>query len=447
MNLSNYLAANRAKLLKTFLCYVSFFCFGACYTLLGSSLFDLQIRMDVSFTKASQLVPSRSFGILTGSITSGFVGIFLGPEMILFLTNMMAGLMTGTAPWFKQFNVVNACIFLSGTALGILEIYSNTSVLAIWNERSTNYVQVLHGTCGLGSLLAPLIVKSFLLPQVTNTNDTIESEDKNTTESTDATVVGYTPEDVKVQYPFLFFGLIMILTSFGFLYSYFKTDSIKESKETEITDDHPKWKKNLIIMIGAFICHATFAVNALAGSLGPAFVVKSDLQMTKKDGADLVSAYWTVFTSYRLIFIIATNYIQKQSIIIFNCLLTLVGAVLMFLYAAHSRTFAWISFIMLAAGFSPTFAASLGSIQEYICITRKYASVIFLIGAIGDTAHPWIITGFMDKRPELFATYVSSLAAVQATIVLLLPFVCAKLFKTKTKENLNRTSSLRISQR
>ncbi|XP_015783988.1 sodium-dependent glucose transporter 1 [Tetranychus urticae] len=448
MNISNYLSANRSKLFKTFLCYVSFLCFGACYTLLGSSLFDLQIRMSVLFTQATRLVPSRSFGILIGSIVSGFIGIFLESEMVLFITNMMAGVMTGAAPLFKQYNVVNACLFLSGIAQGILEIYSNTFVLSIWNEKSTNYVQVLHGTFGLGSLLAPLMVKSFLLPQVADSTNTTESADtNNTTDSGNKTFVAYTPEDVKVQYPFLFFGLIMILTSCGFLYSYFKSGSIRKSKVTEISDDHPRWKKLLVIMIGAFICHASFAVNAMTGSLAPAFVVKSDLKMTKKDGANLVSTYWTVFTSYRLIFIIATNYIEKIFIIIFNCLLTLTGAVLMFLYAAHSQTFAWISFIMLAIGFSPTFAASLGFIQEYICITQNYASFIFLIGAIGDTAHPWIITGFMDKTPELFATYVSSLAAVQATIVLLLPFVCAKLFKAKTKETLNRTSSLRISQR
>ncbi|XP_015783991.1 sodium-dependent glucose transporter 1C [Tetranychus urticae] len=443
MNISKYLAANRVKLLKTLFCYLSYTCYGAGTTLMGSSLFDLQIRMNVSFAQASRLVPSRSFGILIGSLVSGFIGIFVEPEMVLFLSNLMAGILTVAAPWFKQYNVVYACLFLCGIAQGIMEIFINAFVLSTWNDEATNYVQILHGVYGVGSLVAPLMLKPFLLPQVSdiNVNNTIESDGP--------TIVAYTPDDVKVQYPYLVLGLTVTLTSLGFLYFYFKSkkNSTSKSNETINTDNHPTWKKILVVIIGAFIAHTTFSVNAMTGSLAPAFVVKSDLQMTKKDGADLVSAYWTVFTSYRLLFIIATNFIEKKAIIIFNCLLTLTSTVLMFLYAAHSRTFAWISFIMLAVGFSPTFAASLGFIQEYIFITRNYASFIFLIGAIGDTAHPWIITGFMDKTPELFATYVASLAAMQAISVFILPFVCAKLFKTKTKETLNRTSSLRISQR
>ncbi|XP_015782396.1 sodium-dependent glucose transporter 1-like [Tetranychus urticae] len=443
MNISKYLAANRAKLLKTLLCYISYTCFGAGNTLLGSSLFDLQIRMNVSFAQVSGLVPARSFGMLIGSFAAGFIGLFMKPELVLFLTNLFAGILTAAAPWFKQYNVVYACLFMSGMAQGILEIFVNACVLAIWNDEAANYVQILHGVYGVGSLVAPLMLVPYLLPQVADidTNSTIESDGP--------TIVAYTADDVTVQYPYLYLWSIVVLSSFGFLYFYFKDKNNATSKTDEAinTDNHPKWKKIFIVLVGAVMAHTTFSVNSMVGSLGPAFVVKSDLKMTKKDGANLVSAYWSVFTCYRFIFIIATNFIDKRFLIIFNCLLTLASTVLMFFYAVKSSTFAWVSFIMLAIGFSPTFAASLGFIQEYVFITRNYASFIFLMGAIGDTVHPWIITGFMDKTPEIFATYCSSLAALQAIVVLVLPFLCAKLFKTKAKETFNRTSSLRISQR
>ncbi|XP_053205250.1 sodium-dependent glucose transporter 1-like [Panonychus citri] len=442
MKLADYLRINRIKLIKSCFCFVSFFGLGGCCTLMGSSLLDLQIRMSLTFSQVSGLVPSRSIGYLIGGVLSGFIDSCFGPDMILFLTNFSAGILVALAPWFKQFNAVYACLLLSGVSQGVFDIYTNTYTLAIWGNQATNYVQILHGSFGLGSLLTPLLVKPFLLPLVQNSTNSSESGDN---------VLGtYTPDDVKVQYPFVVVGLILIFTSFGFLMFYFKDDSNRkndQSSQTTDSNDHPNWKIAAAISAVAIIAHTTFGVETMIGSVAPAFAVKSDLQMTKQDGANLVTLFWSVFTFYRLIFIALTNVIKEKYLMYFNYSLILISVVLMVPHAAYNQLIAWISLAMLGVGFSPTFSVSLGLLQKYINVSNKYASFIFIFASVGEAVHPWIVAKFMDRMPVVFIYYTGFLSVIQTLSCLLLPFICRQLFKSKPKLTLDRSASIRSSQR
>ncbi|XP_015787699.1 sodium-dependent glucose transporter 1-like [Tetranychus urticae] len=442
MKLSSYVRTNKWKLIKTFLCYLTFCCYGGCATLLGSSLLDLQIRLGVSFKQLSSLVPSRSIGFFIGGLISGFLDMCFGPDMVLFVTIFSSGVFTILAPWFKQFYGTYVCLLLSGLAQGIFEIYTNICVLSTWNDEASNYVQLLHGSFGLGSLLAPLLVKPFLLPLVQNETET----------QSDEVVLGdYTPDDVKVQYPYLILGSILVFGSFGFLFFHFKNKSIKNANETIddeiVDDDKPVVNKIFAVLIVAFIAHTTFAAETVIGTLAPAFVVKSDLRMTKQAGANIVSAFWFCFTFYRIIYITFTRFIRERRIIIFNCTLSLIGLILMCVYPEQSQVITWISFTLLGIGFSPAFSSSLGLLQKYITVSNRYASFLFIIASSGEAAHPWVISKFMDSLPTFFAYYVAILSFIQVISVLSLSPICQKLFKSKTKTTLNRLASVRSSQR
>ncbi|XP_015787702.1 sodium-dependent glucose transporter 1B-like [Tetranychus urticae] len=442
MKLSNYVQTNEWKLIKTFFCCLTYFTSGGCGTLLGSSLLDLQIRLGVSFKQLSSLAPSRSIGFFIGGLISGFLNMCFGPDMVLFGTIFFAGVTTILAPWFKQFYGTYACLLLSGFAQGIFEIYTNICILSTWNQEVSVYVQILHGSFGLGSLLAPLLVKPFLLPLVQNETET---------QSDQVTFGDYNPDDVKVQYPYLILGSILVFGSFGFLFFHFKNKSIKnanESTDVEIVDDdHPVLKKMFAVFIVACIAHTTFAVDLITGSLAPAFVVKSDLRMTKQNGANLVSAFWFCLTCYRILFIVLIKFINERRVIIFNCTLSIIGLILMCIYPTHSQVITWISFMLLAIGISPTFSSSLGLLQKYITVSDRYASFLFVFGAAGEAAHPWVISKFMDSLPKLFAYYVAVLSIIQVVSVLSLPSICQKLFRCKTNTTLNRLASVRSSSK
>ncbi|XP_025017162.1 sodium-dependent glucose transporter 1-like isoform X2 [Tetranychus urticae] len=366
----------------------------------------------------------------------------LGTDMVIFVATLTAGVFTILAPWFKQFYAAYACLLLSGLAQGILEIYTNICLLSTWNEEASNYVQILNGFFGLGSLLSPLIVKPFLLPLVQNETEA----------QSDEVVLGdYTPDDVKVQYPYLFIGSLLVFSSLGFLFFHFKNKSVQNknlSADVEIVDDdHPVWKKIFAVLIVSFIAHTTFAVEQVIGSLAPAFVVKSDLRMTKQNGANLVSAFWFCFAFYRIIFIAFTRFMTERRIIICNCILSMIGLILMCIYPTQSQVITWVSFILLGIGFSPIFSSSLGLLQKYITVSNRYASFLFIFGGAGEAAHPWIVSKFMASFPKLFAYYVAVLSFIQVISVLLLSPICQKLFKLKTKTTLNRIASVRSSQK
>ncbi|XP_015781844.1 sodium-dependent glucose transporter 1-like [Tetranychus urticae] len=441
MNPSEYLKKNRAKLIKTFFCYVSFFGLGGCCNLLGSSLLDLSISLNAEFKEVSGLVPSRSIGYLIGAVFSGFADKFVGPDMVLFLTNFTAGIFIALAPWFKQFEGVYACLLLSGISQGIFDIYTNTYTLAIWGDKATNYVQILHGSFGLGALITPLVIKPFLLPLVQNEGNETQS---------DAFLGDYTPDDVMVQYPFIIIGVLLIFASIGFLVFYFKErSSEKDIQSIDVKSDvnHPTWKIVVCLTTLALTANVTFGVEVLIGSLAPSFVVISDLKMSKQDGANMVAMFWSLFTFYRLFFIAATNCIKERYMMYFNYCIMMTAVVLMCISGAYNQTIAWISIALLGIGFSPTFSASLGLLQRYINITNKYASVIFITAAVGESIHPWIVSRFMDSMPAIFIYYTAAVSFGQLALCFILPFILKSIFRKGIKLPLDRSASIRSSQR
>ncbi|XP_015781897.1 sodium-dependent glucose transporter 1-like [Tetranychus urticae] len=441
MNLCEYLKTNRAKLIKTFFCYVSFFGLGGCCTLLGSSLLDLSISLNAEFKEVSGLVPSRSIGYIIGAVLSGFVGKFAGPDLILFLTNLTAGIFIALAPWFRHFAVIYTCLLLSGISQGIFDIFTNTYTLAIWGDKATNYVQILHGSFGLGSLLTPLLIKPFLLPLAQNEGNETQS---------DAFLGDYTPDDVIIQYPFIVVGVLLIFASSGFLVFHFKRKSSekdKQSVDVKPEVDHPKWKIVVSLTALALIAHTTFGVETLIGSLAPSFVVISDLKMSKQDGANMVTMFWSLFTFYRLFFIAATSCIKERYMMYFNYCILITAIVMMCISGAYNQLIAWISIGLLGIGFSPTFSVSLGLLQKYINISNKYASFIFITAAVGESIHPWIVTKFMDSMPAFFIYYTAAVSFGQLALCFILPFILKSIFRKDIKFPLDRSASIRSSQR
>lgn len=86
-------------------------------------------------------------------------------------------------------------------------------LVELWQEKVGNYIQVLHVNAGIGSVLAPLIARPFLLPV---DEETYSREGR------------FTPDDVRVQWSFLIIGSISVITGIAFLPYYF--DDVKRQK-------------------------------------------------------------------------------------------------------------------------------------------------------------------------------------------------------------------------
>ncbi|XP_025017493.1 major facilitator superfamily domain-containing protein 4A isoform X2 [Tetranychus urticae] len=400
-----------------------------------------RIRMSETFAVTSNLVPSRSIGYLIGGIISGIIGRWLGFNMILFISNFSAGLFIALAPWFTSFYTVYSLFLLSGISQGIFDITCNTYILQIWkgNPQLSNYIQILHGSFGIGSLLTPLITQPFLLPLNETTNGTKD----------DAAILGsYKPDDVKVQYPFLCVGFFLIIASVGFLSFHFNERSKKGSnsdsdENTSNSNDPPNWKKYCGIAMLSIIANLTFGIQTLIGSLGPSFAVKSELHMSKQTGATLVTIFWSVFTCYRIIFIISSNFIHENHLMWISYASLLASVVVSVPHAAWNQLCIWITMVLLGIGFSPLFTVSLSRLQKYFLLSNSLASFIFINGSVGESIHPWIASKLMESDPVLFVYYLGFLSSLFVFTCFIVPIICERIFRTEKKRDNTRTASIR----
>lgn len=127
---------------------------------------------------------------------------------------------------------------------------------------------------GVGSLLTPLIARSFYLPLVANDRF---SEPSNTTDGVKTT--HFQPEDVKVHYAFMIIGAYVVLIGLVFFYYYLEDRrSAKypcESKKPNETEENtiPRWKKYLAVALVAVICHIAFGVEFILGKVGYSLIL------------------------------------------------------------------------------------------------------------------------------------------------------------------------------
>lgn len=103
-----------------------------------------------------------------------------------------------------------------------------------WSDKVGNFIQILHMCYGLGSMLAPTLIRLFLLPIPKDISD-----DK------DAARKFYSPDDIQIKYPFVVTCALSIIVGFGFGFSYLKRpknvqnfNNDQEKKVTEESDPH-----------------------------------------------------------------------------------------------------------------------------------------------------------------------------------------------------------------
>ncbi|XP_015781430.1 sodium-dependent glucose transporter 1-like [Tetranychus urticae] len=445
MKLFEFIKVHKYKIFKSMLTYITFAGLGGTNTLVGSSLLDLQIRVQRSFDATSKLVQARSVGYIIGASACGLLGERINDYLALSVADLVAGLFLIIAPWFAILEVIIFCIVVSGFAQGILDIYCNVIILRIWGAKGINWLQVLHMCYGVGALITPIFTRPFLLPNTGQLRD-LESTNAtfigNDTVSDDNKYIGgYPPDQVKVQYSFLILGGILVLVSVPVFFCYLYERNLKAGKDEDEDKEvdgnavkTSKIKKVIAIVMVAILANLTFGSEAAIGNLCTAFAVKADLKMEKQIAVLLATVYWSTFSFYRLIFIPLTLLIKESRLFHFNLLIILGGVVALVPNAASKAIYAWIAFVMLGIGYSPVFSISFASLEKYFHMSNSITSFILVCGTLGETIHTAILSVYIDRHPIIFVYYIGSMSLVYVAISAILPYYLRKI-ATKRVEN------------
>ncbi|XP_015793696.1 sodium-dependent glucose transporter 1-like [Tetranychus urticae] len=428
VNLVDYVKVNKFKLFQSLLCFASYAGLGSVITLLGTSLLDYQILTSQSFQTIVYLVQIRSVGYILGSISAHFIEKYFNQILILTISNFVLGCALIATPFFENIIGLFIATLVIGITFGILEIYVHVYIGFLWKSKSTNYLQALHMFFDIGALVSPLITRPFLLPL-----DPDEYNAQSNQTSVNLTEVKiYTKNDLLIQYPHAIMGLFLVLVGFLFTVTLFTKDCPKQDAEHETDQSSNQilnWKHRVAIVVTALIVNFEFGAQNLVSALGPAFVVKSNLKMTKQEAALLITVYWSSCGIYRLIMIPAAVYFKESSLIIFNAAIMVCGAAVMGYTGDSNQTLIWVSFILMSLGFSPSFAFAFGFIQKYFTVQSSMASLMFLCGTLGESIHPWIVSVFMESWSAFYSLYFALIAIINALLCIFLVFFVTKFIK------------------
>lgn len=155
--------------------------------------------------------------------------------------------------------------------------------------------------------------------------------------------------------------------------------------------------------------------------------------MDKTSSALLVTAFWTCFSFFKMVFIPLALYFGEKRMTIFNLLLMLTSVIIMVPHAAYNQLCIWISVILLGMGYSPLFAIAYSSLESHFTVTAKQTSIVFVTGVLGESIHPPLVGHFIDKNPNIFIYYLGATSLLFLITMFILPIICEKLFKNYKK--------------
>ncbi|XP_074596412.1 sodium-dependent glucose transporter 1-like [Brevipalpus obovatus] len=453
MNLSRNIQINQKRLILSILIYFGYGLFALRSQTIGSSLLDFEIQIQEPFMVTSRAIGLYAIGSMFGSVIYGFFDKKVNIHLVQIVTCVSSGITIGSIPFMRNFLSLGASTFLLGIENAIFHVVCNLAILTIWSKKASYFLQFLGMFYGIGSMLAPMLVLPFLLPIP-----------KNVDEDWNAIRAMYTPDDVQIKWPYTVIGVLSVVAGLTFVYFYFDddqqhTDTVAtDNKErnpkveensghvpkTDITDNDvdntnqtsSKLKILFVVIWVAIQAHLVFSFQLILCSFVQAFGVRHTFKMEKKSSALVASLFWAAYMISKLIFVILSMTIGEAKIV--NLCYTLTGTALILLLslANYYEMCLWIACGALELGYSPLFALSYASLDNYFQVTGRQTSFIFLVGILGESLHTTIVGALMDQHPPLFIYYVGTLGTIFLLMTISLPFLCKRLFGDPDKKRL-----------
>ena len=254
----------------------------------------------------------------------------------------------------------------------------------------------LHLCFGFGGTIAPLISKPFLLPRL------YCSENGTTTAGTNCTAgveLTYPPDAVQITWTYFMMSAILIVSAaFSlFLFIFHRETPRHPSRDViERTDSkapvlNQRVKTSIVTLTSAFM-FIYFGLEIAMGSLLTTFAEKSNLGMTKLDGADLTFVYWLTFSFFRVFAVFYIEYIGSEYNLYFDLLIIMVANVFLVPFGNTYRWCLWTGVPLIGIGMSSVWASVFGFLEEkYFPVTTKMTAAFTMSSCIGEFVFPFLM--------------------------------------------------------
>lgn len=349
----------KSALKITSLYYAAFLSLGLISAALGPSLPILAERAHVQLKQASLLFSAHSFGYLIGALLGGQAYDRRPGHPVMIVSLAFSALLAALVPLMPELALMAAVILLLGAAQASVDVGGNTLLVWLHREKVGSFMNGMHASWGIGSILSPLVISAAIL------------------------VLG------NINWAYGAFAALLLMGAV--LLRGQPSPLVPERASGETSRGSNPWP--FVIAFLVFFAAFDGAQNAYGGWIY-SFAVETKIADAAAASV-LTSVYWGALTISRLASIPLALRFKPRSMLIGNisgCILGLSLAVL----SNGSSLFVWLATILVGLSVGSFFPTALSFASEVLVITGQFTSLIFVGVSLGGMLLPWLIGQFFE---------------------------------------------------
>ena len=309
-------------------------------------------------------------------------------------------------PYCPNLVSIYICAFMAGFGSGNVDTAGNVIILKIWEGRDSGpYMHAIHFTFGLGSLLAPLIARPFLVTQeqlalelnMTETR-TVVTDDQSSWWS------------IKTLYPLV--ASYGVLTSLWCLYSSLqdrKSDTnppltAKKANTENKTEDQPAPTTTLKLVVVGLLSIFFFlyvGMEVTFGTFISVFAVQSGLGFSRAQGSDLAAIFWGTFAAMRGLAVLLAIIARPVIVMWSSFILCLLGSTILSVWAGQSSLVLYLGTAVLGVGMASIFATGFLWAEQKISVTGLVSAWLIISSSLGAKLFPVIVGNLVERWPMM----------------------------------------------
>ncbi|CAG7723551.1 unnamed protein product [Allacma fusca] len=309
----------------------------------------------------------------------------------------------------------------------------------MWRGEAGVYIQTQYFSFAIGTIVAPMLMKPFLLEEskTENTTHGVSFPDSIST----AILSSNNTEESQFYIPFSIGGSIIVLGAslilFLFFFDKYVPPSQDPSEENQVNEDYytsPEddtgsmakllkkirnldWDKITLITLSAFVLGFYQGMELCTFQFLPTFTHYTDLRLSEPDGAAVLSGLTGAYTAGRLAgILISYKKVSPALILVFNLIFATMGNVILLIFANSNLTLLWVGAVLLGLGYSTVFACVYDHIEKHLQVTNLIGALLLIVGGLVPVVYPLIVGDSVERKP-LVLMYVIFFSLSMCTVI------------------------------
>jgi FHS family Na+ dependent glucose MFS transporter 1 len=346
---------------QTICYYLALFALGLTTAAIGPAIPHLAEQTGSQLRQISSMLVLSSFGYLLGSLAGGRLIDRIKGHPVIIIGLVVMAVSFAFIPLSPELILLAVLAFILGLSQSFIDVGSNLMVVWAHGQNVGSYMNGLHLSFGIGTLVAPLILAASL-------------DQSNT-----------------ILWGFLTLAALSLPAAYWLmkLPSPVIVQSIQQSEKLNI-----RWLPLFTLVMLFYFVYIGFEAGY------GAWIYTYALEMglgTEITAAYLTSVFWAAFTFGRLLGIPAARRFTPASMLVGGEILCALGLIVICLFPS-SPTILWGATGLYGLGISTMFPTLLTLASQTMPLSGKRTSLFFASASAGGMFFPWLVGQLIDAK-------------------------------------------------